>query len=121
MRRAARVRAGPTNFGPTAEAATPWLTLALYLAARAGPPGVVLVAGQRLWRLPPQLAACSHALLWPWDLDALRAQARRPRAHAAPCRSAVSWGGARRRPEPARYAWRAHVADVRTLPIGGQR
>ena len=68
--------AGPTHFGPTAEAATPWLALALYLALRAGPPSVVLVAGQRLWRLPPQLAACTHALLWPWDLDALRAQAR---------------------------------------------
>ncbi|KAK9836344.1 hypothetical protein WJX81_007135 [Elliptochloris bilobata] len=67
-------RPGPTNFGPTAEAATPWLALALYMALRAGPPGVVLVAGQRLWRLPPQLAACTHALLWPWDLDALRAQ-----------------------------------------------
>lgn len=69
-------RAGPTHFGPSAEAATPWLALALYLALRAGPPSVVLVAGQCLWRLPPQLAACSHALLWPWDLDALRAQAR---------------------------------------------
>ena len=69
-------RKGPTHFGPSAEAATPWLALALYLALRSGPPSVVLVAGQRLWRLPPQLAACSHALLWPWDLDALRAQAR---------------------------------------------
>ena len=68
------IMAGPTNFGPTAEAATPWLALALYLALRAGPPSVVLVAGQRLWRLPPQLASCTHALLWPWDLDALRAQ-----------------------------------------------
>ena len=39
-----------------------------------GPLTVVLVCGQRLWRLPPQLASCSHALVWPWDLEAVRAQ-----------------------------------------------
>lgn len=39
-----------------------------------GPLTVVLVCGQRLWRLPPQLASSSHALVWPWDLEAVRAQ-----------------------------------------------
>lgn len=39
-----------------------------------GPLTVVLVCGQRLWRLPPQLASCSHALVWPWDLESVRAQ-----------------------------------------------
>ena len=66
--------AGPTNFGPTAEAGTPWLQLALYTAMAQGPLTVVLVCGQRLWRLPPQLASCSHALVWPWDLESVRAQ-----------------------------------------------
>ncbi|KAK9917406.1 hypothetical protein WJX75_004000 [Coccomyxa subellipsoidea] len=66
-------RPGPTNFGPTAEAATPWMQLALYMAMRAGPVSVVFVCGQRLWRLPPQLLQCTHALLWPWNMDAVRA------------------------------------------------
>lgn len=66
--------AGPTNFGPTAEAGTPWLQLALYTAMQQGPLTVVLVCGQRLWRLPPQLASCTHALVWPWDLESVRAQ-----------------------------------------------
>ena len=66
--------AGPTNFGPTAEAGTPWLQLALYTAMAQGPLTVVLVCGQRLWRLPPQLASCSHVLVWPWDLESVRAQ-----------------------------------------------
>ncbi|KAL3158901.1 hypothetical protein ABBQ32_011616 [Trebouxia sp. C0010 RCD-2024] len=65
---------GPTNFGPTAEAGTPWLQLALYTAMAEGPLTVVLVCGQRLWRLPPQLACCTHALVWPWDLESVRAQ-----------------------------------------------
>ena len=39
-----------------------------------GPLTVVLVCGQRLWRLPPQLASCTHALVWPWDLESVRAQ-----------------------------------------------
>lgn len=39
-----------------------------------GPLTVVLVCGQRLWRLPPQLASCTHVLVWPWDLEAVRAQ-----------------------------------------------
>lgn len=68
------VGAGPTNFGPTAEAGTPWLQLALYTAMAEGPLTVVLVCGQRLWRLPPQLACCTHALVWPWDLESVRAQ-----------------------------------------------
>ncbi|CAL8463740.1 g3274 [Coccomyxa elongata] len=66
-------RPGPTNFGPTAEAATPWVQLALYTAMRSGPVSVVFVCGQRLWRLPPQLLQCTHALLWPWNMDAVRA------------------------------------------------
>ena len=65
---------GPTNFGPTAEAGTPWLQLALYTAMAQGPLTVVLVCGQRLWRLPPQLACCTHVLVWPWDLESVRAQ-----------------------------------------------
>jgi hypothetical protein len=50
--------------------------LALYTAMRRGPVSVVLVCGQRLWRLPPQLQHCSHALLWPWNLEAVRAHVR---------------------------------------------
>ena len=69
-------RAGPTNFGPTAEAATPWVQLAMYTAMRAGPLSVVLVCGQRLWRLPPQLLSCTHCLIWPWDTEAVRAHVR---------------------------------------------
>ncbi|GBF94849.1 hypothetical protein Rsub_08021 [Raphidocelis subcapitata] len=60
-------RPGPTNYGPTPEAASPWLQLALYCASGMGPLSLVLAAGQRLWRLPPQLEHCSHALLWSWD------------------------------------------------------
>ena len=67
---------GPTNFGPTAEAATPWVQLAMYTAMRAGPLSVVLVCGQRLWRLPPQLLGCTHCLIWPWDTEAVRAHVR---------------------------------------------
>ena len=69
--------AGPTNFGPTAEAATPWVQLAMYTAMRAGPLSVVLVCGQRLWRLPPQLLSCTHCLIWPWDTEAVRAHVSR--------------------------------------------
>ena len=65
---------GPTNYGTTAEAGTPWLQLALYTSMQAGPLSIVLVCGQRIWRLPPHLATCTHALLWPWNLDAVRAQ-----------------------------------------------
>ena len=72
----AYARAGPTNFGPTAEAATPWVQLAMYTAMRAGPLSVVLVCGQRLWRLPPQLLSCTHCLIWPWDTEAVRAHVR---------------------------------------------
>ena len=68
------VGAGPTNFGPTAEAGTPWLQLALYTAMAQGPLTLVLVCGQRLWRLPPHLASCTHVLVWPWDLESVRAQ-----------------------------------------------
>jgi hypothetical protein len=121
-------RPGPTHYGPSPEAASPWLQLALYAASRsgaragggvrvvvvapaaesarphwraeggqspgggasrevprqhnhttpmpvpilhrltpAGPLSLVLAAGQRLWRLPPQLEHCSHALMWSWD------------------------------------------------------
>ena len=73
------MRAGPTNYGPTAEAATPWVQLALYTSMRAGPLSVVLVCGQRLWRLPPQLRDASHALLWPWNMDSVRAHVRAAR------------------------------------------
>ena len=66
--------AGPVNFGATAEASTPWLQLAFYTALRCGPPSLVFVCGQRVWRLPPQLVGCSHALIWPWNTDAVRAQ-----------------------------------------------
>ena len=68
-----RLYAGPTNFGPLAEGCTPWCQLALYLAAGCGPQSVVLVCGQRLWHLPPQLQAASHVLVWPWDMDSVRA------------------------------------------------
>lgn len=27
----------------------------------------MLVAGQRFWRLPPQLDSCTHALVWRWS------------------------------------------------------
>lgn len=69
------LHAGPTNYGATAEASTPWLQLALYSAARESPTSLVLLCGQRFARLPVQLAHCSHALFWPWDADAVRAQA----------------------------------------------
>lgn len=49
------------------------MQLALYTAMRSGPVSVVFVCGQRLWRLPPQLLQCTHALLWPWNMDAVRA------------------------------------------------
>ncbi|WIA16154.1 hypothetical protein OEZ85_012869 [Tetradesmus obliquus] len=56
----------PTLYGPSAEADSPWLQLALYAAAAAGPLSLVFVAGQRVWRLPGQLEGCTHALLWGW-------------------------------------------------------
>ena len=37
------------------------------LCCRCGPPSLVLAAGQRVARLPPQLECATHALLWPWD------------------------------------------------------
>ena len=49
------------------------MQLAMYTAMRAGPLSVVLVCGQRLWRLPPQLLGCTHCLIWPWDTEAVRA------------------------------------------------
>ncbi|KAG2497046.1 hypothetical protein HYH03_005046 [Edaphochlamys debaryana] len=60
---------GPAYYGPSLEAASPWLSLALYSAARSGPESLVFVCGQRLWRLPHPLDRCSHALLSPWDED----------------------------------------------------
>lgn len=56
------------------EASTPWLQLALYRASRSGPASLVLLCGQRFKRLPSQLAASSHCLLWPWDANSVRAQ-----------------------------------------------
>ncbi|KAF5832133.1 hypothetical protein DUNSADRAFT_12115, partial [Dunaliella salina] len=32
-----------------------------------GPMSLVLAAGQKMTRLPPQLECATHALLWPWD------------------------------------------------------
>ena len=52
------------------------MQLAMYTAMRAGPLSVVLVCGQRLWRLPPQLLSCTHCLIWPWDTEAVRAHVR---------------------------------------------
>eukprot|EP00798_Chlamydomonas_sp_ICE-L_P005845 gene5845-6131_t len=60
---------GPAYFGPTAEATGPWHQLALYAASRCGPQSLVFKCGQRVWRLPSQLEACTHAMLWPWDID----------------------------------------------------
>ena len=68
--------ASPASFGPLPAAQTPWLQLALYSALGAGPRGLVLAAGQRLVRLPGALRGASHALLWPWDAAAVKAQAR---------------------------------------------
>ena len=36
------------------------------LMRREGPESLVLVAGQRLWKLPPALANCQSVLVWPW-------------------------------------------------------
>ncbi len=60
-------RAGPTHFGPSSPAASPWLNLALYTAMAAGPISLVLVKGQRLWRLPPFLQDCQGATVWLWS------------------------------------------------------
>lgn len=45
----------PTNFGPTGDAATPWLQLAVWTTLRRGPPALVLAGGQRLTSLPEEL------------------------------------------------------------------
>ena len=68
--------ASPASYGPLPAAQTPWLQLALYTALGAGPRCLVLAAGQRLSRLPPQLRGATHALLWPWDAAAVKAQVR---------------------------------------------
>ena len=52
---------------------------------RSGPASLVLVAGQQLWRLPQPLATASHAFVWPWDLDAVR-------AHVCPEQPAIRLG-----------------------------
>ncbi|PSC69009.1 puromycin-sensitive aminopeptidase isoform X1 [Micractinium conductrix] len=69
----------PVNYGPTPAAQTPWLHLALYSAVGAGPRSLVLAAGQQLRRLPGELllaaGGATHALLWPFDAGAVRAQA----------------------------------------------
>ena len=82
------VRSGsPTNYGPTPAAATPWLHLALYAALGGGPRSLVLAAGQQFTRLPAELEAASHVLLWPWDCEAVRvAQVRRAARHGG-CRA----------------------------------
>lgn len=36
---------------------------------RMGPLSLVLVAGQRFWRLPAQLDSCTHALVWRWGVS----------------------------------------------------
>lgn len=73
----------PVNYGPTPAAQTPWLHLALYSAVGAGPRSLVLAAGQQLRRLPGELllaaGGATHALLWPFDAGAVRAQVRRCR------------------------------------------
>lgn len=71
---AATAQAGPVSYGPTPASATPWMNLALYVASGAGPSSLALVCGQQFNRLPAQLAGCSHALLWPWDASAVKAQ-----------------------------------------------
>eukprot|EP00775_Hariotina_reticulata_P005967 gene5967-6206_t len=70
--------AAPAYYGPTPEANSPWLSLALYAAARSGPVSLVFVAGQRVWRLPHQLEGCTHALLWGWKVGAASGAAAEP-------------------------------------------
>lgn len=74
----------PVNYGPTPAAQTPWLQLLLYSSVGVGPASLVLAAGQQLRRLPAELDAggATHALLWPWDAAAVRAQV----GAALPCR-----------------------------------
>ena len=60
-------RAGPTHFGTSSPAASPWLNLAVYTAMAAGPISLMLVKGQRLWRLPPFLQDCHCATVWLWS------------------------------------------------------
>ncbi|KAG1655890.1 hypothetical protein FOA52_006088 [Chlamydomonas sp. UWO 241] len=57
---------GPAYYGAAADAAGPWLQLAVYTAAKCGPVSLALARGQRLSRLPAPLASCTAALLWPW-------------------------------------------------------
>jgi hypothetical protein len=71
---------GPTNYGPSLAAATPWAQLALYGAAGCGPRSLVLPAGRRLLRLPLALAGGGGALVWPWDCRAVRAARCAPAA-----------------------------------------
>jgi hypothetical protein len=71
-------QAAPTYYGPTPEANSPWLSLALYAAARSGPVSLVFVAGQRVWRLPHQLEGCTHALLWAWKVGDASGAAAEP-------------------------------------------
>ena len=86
------VVAGPTNFGPTAEAARPWVQLALYTAMRAGPLSVVLACGQRGWRQPPRLLGGGHCLIWPWDTGAVRAHVSAPCPLRATAVRLLLWG-----------------------------
>ena len=68
------------------------MNLALYVASGLGPKSVVLVAGQHFNRLPPQLRGCSYALLWPWDVAAVKAQVCVTKSmHFMPCGSAHPW------------------------------
>lgn len=67
-------RPGPTNYGPIPAAMTPWMQLALYRATGSAPPALVVPAGGRMTRLPPQLERCVQALVWPWDARAVRAK-----------------------------------------------
>ncbi|GAX73682.1 hypothetical protein CEUSTIGMA_g1133.t1 [Chlamydomonas eustigma] len=67
---------GPAYFGHLGAAAGPWMQLTLYCKAQCGPKSVVLVKGQRLHKLPPELLLnrrCTHGLIWPWQAPDPRA------------------------------------------------
>lgn len=53
----------PAFYGMTAEMGSPWLPLLLYSKLGRGPRTLVLMRGQRLQRLPVQLAGCTHAVV----------------------------------------------------------
>lgn len=71
-------RAGPTNYGPIPVATTPWMHLALYAAMGQAPKSLVIPAGTRLARVPVQLQGSPAALIWPWNVAAVRASTAEP-------------------------------------------